>query len=130
MTRHPIRPSVAFALDVVLVLLFALVGRRSHQEAGTLGAVIGTAWPFLVGLAVGWGATYLTRRHAPLSLVDGVPVWLLTVSVGMLLRAATGSGTAVSFILVALGTTGLVLLGWRLLAELTMRRRSREAATL
>jgi hypothetical protein len=41
--------------------------------------------------------------------------WLATVAVGMALRVAFGQGTAVAFIIVALGFLGLFLLGWRLL---------------
>lgn len=44
-------------------------------------------------------------------------VWLSTVVVGMGLRAGIGAGTALSFILVATGATGLLLLGWRALAR-------------
>ena len=36
----------------------------------------------------------------------------------MLLRAATGGGTATAFVIVALCFLGLFLVGWRLLARL------------
>lgn len=104
-------------LDAVLVVLFAATGRASHAESSAMLAVLGTAWPFLVGLTVGWLGVATVRRRAPLQVSDGVVVWLATVVVGMLLRASTGAGTALSFVLVALGVTGLFLLGWRAIAH-------------
>jgi hypothetical protein len=54
----------------------------------------------------------------------GIVVWLSTVVVGMLLRKATSAGVAASFVVVAATVTALLLLGWRVAAGLTMRRRS------
>jgi hypothetical protein len=44
----------AVAADAVCVLAFCAVGRRSHAEGVTVSGVAETAWPFLVGAAVGW----------------------------------------------------------------------------
>jgi peptidoglycan/LPS O-acetylase OafA/YrhL len=109
------------AIDVAAVLLFALVGRVSHDE-GALG-VLGTAWPFLGGLAVGWG---LMRawRHPRRIVWTGIGVWLATVAGGMLLRQVSGQGTQLAFILVATAALGILLIGWRALSPLVARRRS------
>ena len=45
-------------------------------------------------------------------------MWLGTVVGGMLLRAATGGGVQLSFVLVAATVLAVFLLGWRLLARL------------
>ena len=45
---------VAFIVDVAFVLVFAAVGRATHDEVNPVLGVLATAWPFLVGLAVGW----------------------------------------------------------------------------
>jgi predicted lipid-binding transport protein (Tim44 family) len=94
--------------------------------------VVGTAWPFLAGLAVGWLAARAWRRPAAI-LPSGAGAWLGAVAVGMLLRVLAGQGTAFAFILVALVFLGLFLVGWRLAARwaraLASRRR-REAAHL
>ena len=104
--------AAALAVDVAGVLLFAAVGRRTH-ELGVAG-VLETAWPFLAGLLVGWIAWRVHR--APLSLWPrGVALWLTTVTVGMGLRVLTGEGTALSFVLVTLGVLGLLLLAPRAL---------------
>lgn len=101
-------------LDLVLVSLFALVGRRSHDEALSVTGWWTTAWPFLVGVVLGWLlATVL--RLGPGSLAGGAVVWVSTVAAAMLLRIATGAGTAVPFVVVATVTTGVLLLGSRLL---------------
>ena len=88
---------VAFVVDVVLVLLFAGIGRRSDAESGAVVGVLRTAWPFLAGVVLGWVVALGWAAHPPLRVRDGVPVWVLTVAGGMLLRAATGAGTAFSF---------------------------------
>ncbi|NUR17664.1 MAG: DUF3054 domain-containing protein, partial [Dermatophilaceae bacterium] len=91
------RPGVAFLVDVVLVVVFAAVGRASHDESNALVGALSTAWPFLVGTALGWIVVRFTRRMWPVDVAPGVTVWFATVLVGMVLRRAVGSGTAVSF---------------------------------
>lgn len=122
---------LAAALDAVLVLAFALAGRSSHAEALDPAGLWGTAWPFLVGAAIGWLAVRAWR--APLAVwPTGVVVWISAVVLGMLLRAATGQGTAVAFIIVAALTLALLLIGWRAIARLVLglvrRRRAASAA--
>lgn len=103
--------------DVLAVLAFAAFGRASHDEALGLAGLLGTAWPFLAALLVGWLA--LRAHHAPRAVwPTGVGLWLVTWAGGMLLRAATGGGTALAFVIVALCFLGLFLAGWRLLAKL------------
>ncbi|GGM84871.1 hypothetical protein GCM10009721_07020 [Terrabacter tumescens] len=124
MTRSPWwrRPAVALLLDVLLVLLFAAVGRASHDEASPVVGVLSTAWPFLVGTGLGWLVVRVVRRAWPLDVAPGVTVWFATVLVGMLLRHAVGSGTAVSFVVVASVVLALFLLGWRALGAYALRR--------
>jgi Protein of unknown function (DUF3054) len=115
------RPAlVALATDVVCVVLFCTIGRRSHAEGLTLTGVAETAWPFLAGTGVGWLLARGWRR--PQALVPtGVVVWVCTVAVGMLLRKATSQGVAPSFVVVASLATGLLLLGWRAAVGLMSR---------
>jgi Protein of unknown function (DUF3054) len=54
----------------------------------------------------------------------GIGIWIATVAVGMALRAVSGQGTAVSFVVVATLVLGLFLIGWRGLTLLAVRRRS------
>jgi hypothetical protein len=116
------RPALtAFATDVVCVIVFCTIGRRSHSEGLTVSGIAETAWPFLVGTAAGWLLTLAWRRPAAL-VPTGVAVWLCTVVVGMALRKLTSASVAPSFIVVASLSTALLLLGWRAGATLLTRR--------
>ncbi|OBH45741.1 DUF3054 domain-containing protein [Mycobacterium mantenii] len=112
-----------FAVDVLGVLVFCAVGRRSHDEGLNVTGVAVTAWPFLTGTVVGWLASRGWRQPTAVR-PTGVVVWLSTVVVGMLLRKATSAGVAASFVVVATTVTALLLLGWRVGAGLALRRRS------
>lgn len=112
------RVVAALAVDVLAVLVFVLLGRRSHHEEGSV--VVGAlrvAAPFLIGLAVGWLAARAWRTPTT-TFPTGVVIWLSTLVVGMVLRrVAWSDGTALPFVIVATCVTGLFLLGWRLLVE-------------
>ena len=117
------RIALGLALDTALICLFAAIGRRSHAESGALLSIVTTAWPFLAGMAVGWLVWVSVVHPAPLRVRDGIPVWLATVAIGMVLRHLTDAGTAISFIVVATVFLGAALLGWRAVAELITNRR-------
>lgn len=122
-TASRTRALAALAADIAFVALFAAVGRRNHAEGLSIGGVVETAWPFVVGAAVGW---VISRGwHRPTAVVPtGVTIWVCTVAVGMLLRKATSEGTAASFVTVTTLTLGLLLLGWRAaVTRVTGRRR-------
>jgi hypothetical protein len=131
MSRSPWwrRPALALLLDVVLVLVFAGVGRASHDEAGPVLGVLLTAWPFLVGTVVGWLVVRVVRRDWPIDPTPGVIVWFATVLVGMLLRRAVGSGTAPSFVVVASVVLAVLLVGWRALGAYAARRAIRQTSS-
>jgi hypothetical protein len=112
------------AVDVIGVLVFCAVGRRSHAEGLTITGVAETAWPFLTGTAVGWLVSRAWRQPTAVA-PTGVIVWLSTVVVGMLLRKASSAGVAPSFVVVASTVTAVLLLGWRAAAGLSLRRRSK-----
>ncbi|AKU17003.1 DUF3054 domain-containing protein [Luteipulveratus mongoliensis] len=107
------RAAIGLALDVVLVLVFAAIGRASHDEGNAVVGVLATAAPFVAGTAVGWIVVSRPGRRSPLDLGPGIPVWLCTVAVGMVLRRVVGDGTALSFVIVATLVLGAFLLGWR-----------------
>ncbi|TQC49364.1 DUF3054 domain-containing protein [Rhodococcus sp. WS4] len=117
----------ALAIDVVLVIVFCAIGRRSHDEANALTGLATTAWPFLTGLAVGWLATvalYRDKFDAFLIVLTGIVVWLSTLVVGMLLRVVSGQGTALSFVIVAGTVLAVFLLGWRAVAKVVTKARA------
>ncbi len=108
-------------MDVLLVIIFAVSGRSSHQEPLSAGGIFTTAWPFLAALAAGW---LLTRNWLrPVRLwPNGVCIWLITVAGGMALRILAGETAAVPFVIVATVVLGVFLLGQRLIADLVTRR--------
>ena len=112
------------ALDTALIVLFAAIGRRNHVETGAWVDVLGTAWPFLAGMAAGWLISLYLLHRAPLGVREGVPVWLCAVALGMALRAVTHEGTAFAFVVVATVFLGAALLGWRWAGALLTSRRS------
>ena len=93
--------------------------------AGGLGLAT-TAWPFLVGLLAGWAVTR-GWRHPLAPLRTGAGVWVATVAVGMLLRAASGQGIAIAFVIVAAVTLLVLLVGWRVVAWGIRALRARSA---
>ncbi len=110
MTR---RAWLALLADAGAVLAFAALGRRNHDEGGNpVAGALTVAAPFLAALVVGWLVCQLWRR--PTDLTWAVPMWLVTVAFGMLLRRTLWDrGTALPFVIVATLTLGALLLGWR-----------------
>lgn len=112
--------ATAFSVDALFVVVFAIIGRASHDHDLSAVGVGATAWPFLAALVIGWTATVAWR--APLRPVrTGVGIWLVTVAGGMLLRAASAQGTAIAFVIVATLTLGVLLVGWRVVAAVVAR---------
>jgi Protein of unknown function (DUF3054) len=111
-----------FGVDAALVVVFVLLGRRSHHEGSAIVGTLGVAAPFLVALVVGWMAGRVWQR--PTSPRMGVVVWLVTVTVGMVLRhVAWRRGTAASFVVVATVVLCFFLVGWRVVTERVGARR-------
>lgn len=119
---YPAKPLIiAFGLDAVLVVIFTIIGRASHDQHPLIG-LWDTAWTFLLALVVAWGVTLAWR--APMAPVrTGLPVWAITVAGGMLLRWASGRGVQVAFVIVAASVLLLLLVGWRIIAALVSRAR-------
>ncbi|MDP2291779.1 MAG: DUF3054 domain-containing protein [Actinomycetota bacterium] len=112
------RVLTAAAIDVAAVVAFVVIGRRSHDEGGSVvGEALKVAAPFLIALAVGWVVARAWR--SPMAPVPtGIVIWLTTVVLGLLLRRfAFDGGTALPFIIVASLFTLLFLVGWRVVAE-------------
>lgn len=119
------RGATASLVDLVLVLVFAAIGRASHAEGLDPAGVARTAGPFVVGWLVGWVLVALVpaTRYRPRSLLAGALVWVAVVVVGMLLRhGVVGDGVQTSFVVVTTVVVAVFLLGWRALAALVARR--------
>ena len=108
----------AAVLDAGAIVVFAVIGRASHEE-GILGGfglgLLTTLWPFLVGGAIGWALAKAWRKPCAW-WPTGVNVWASTLVGGMLLRLASGQGVAVSFMIVAATFLAATLIGWRVVS--------------
>ncbi|AYF79264.1 DUF3054 domain-containing protein [Nocardia yunnanensis] len=127
------RKLVPFAVDVVLVVFFCVLGRNSHDEAVLGAGLLRTFWPFGTGLLLGWviavavasgreGVSAARRFDGRAVWPTGVILWLSTLIGGMLLRAVSGQGVAVSFVLVAATFLALFLIGWRAAVQILRAR--------
>lgn len=121
---------LAFAIDLIAVLVFAIVGRSSHAESVEAIGVGLTAWPFLVSALLGTVLALLWHRArperqsvAPAGLVAGTVVWLCTAVGGIALRLLSGDTAETPFIIVATIALGVLLIGWRLGYRLIRRAR-------
>jgi hypothetical protein len=112
---------LAALADAASILLFAALGRASHDEGSAVGGTLEVAAAFLIGGAVGWAGARGWR--APASLRTGAAAWAGALVVGMLLRNLAGNrGTAPSFVIVTAIVLGALMLGWRLALQLRGRR--------
>jgi FtsH-binding integral membrane protein len=109
--------ALAAGIDIVAILLFVAVGRRSHDEGGNaVTEAVKVAAPFLIGLALGWLAARAWKT--PTVPTTGMVIWVVTLAAGMVLRHFVfDRGTALAFIIVAGCFTLLFLVGWRFLWE-------------
>lgn len=124
MLRHRI-PALALAADVIAVVVFAAVGRISHDESGSPLGLLGTAAPFLVGLVAAW-ATPVVRAN-PAGLRAGAVVLAGTAVLGLAVRAAFTGRLPLSFAVVTVVSLAVLLLGWRALSLLVSRRAGHRA---
>ena len=104
--------AVAFVTDLLAVIAFAAIGRRSHDEERGIALTLEVAAPFMIGVAVGWAIFRMWQQ--PLWSNRAIGMWITTIVVGAVLRATVfDRGVAPSFVIVATIFLGVFLLGWR-----------------
>ncbi len=114
-------------VDLVAVLAFVTLGRRSHDEGAALVGIVSTAWPFVTGALVG-EAVVAAVRQDPRALRSGAVVVAGCLLTGLPLRRLAGDGTPVPFVLVATTVLVLFVLGWRVALRVAGRRRQPRGA--
>ena len=117
---HSRIPALALTADVVAVVVFAAVGRASHDESADVLGLLGTAAPFAVGLAAAWASPVVRAR--PVGLRAGLTVLAGTALIGLLVRFAFTGRLPLSFVIVATCSLAVLLLGWRGLSALVAHR--------
>ncbi|MCF4119769.1 DUF3054 domain-containing protein [Antribacter sp. KLBMP9083] len=122
MTKNPVWPAIV--ADSLSILAFAAVGMTSHGSDPA--SFLRVVWPFALAAAAGWAWTRAWSAPDRVWPV-GVSIWFTTVFLGLILRAVTGGGFAVSFGLVTAIFLAVTLVGWR--ALVTALRRAAERRT-
>jgi hypothetical protein len=117
---HSRIPALAFAADVVAVIVFAAVGRASHAESDDILGLLATIAPFAVGLGASW-ATPIVRAQ-PSGLRAGLVALAGTAVLGLALRFAFTDRLPLSFAVVTVVSLGVLMLGWRALSLLVAAR--------
>jgi len=118
----------ALGLDVLSVIVFVVIGRRSHDEGSAVAGELKVAAPFLMGVAAAWLIVRAWRW--PFSVLTGLAIWPITVLIGMMCRNLIfGRGTPASFVIVATIFFGLCFVGWRMAARAWARRRQGSNST-
>jgi Protein of unknown function (DUF3054) len=112
---------IGFGLDGVSVFVFVAIGRSVHRHGLDVGGIASTLWPFALGLGCGWLVVLATRQN-PTRPFQGGQIAVVTVTVGMVLRVISSQGTALAFVLVALGFLGAAMVLWRVVAAVARRR--------
>jgi Protein of unknown function (DUF3054) len=124
------RTTLLLAGDVAALATFAILGRRSHQEAtgwDAIGGVLETALPFIVGwIVAAWLLGAFTAEHTGSlrAIVQRTALaWLLAFPLAVVGRAVLlGRGSPWTFYLVAFSVAFLMLACWRLLFALAEQR--------
>ncbi|XP_055834705.1 uncharacterized protein LOC129903224 [Solanum dulcamara] len=108
--------------DVAVLLLFSAIGRFSHGFAVFDPDTLRTADPFIAGWFLsayflgGFGEDGKGKNGLFKAFIAATKSWSLGIPVGLAIRAATvGHIPPVNFIIVTMGSTAVLLIGWRTL---------------
>ncbi|WP_431709301.1 DUF3054 domain-containing protein [Glutamicibacter uratoxydans] len=109
------------AIDVVLIVIFAILGRSEHEHALSPMGIIQTAGPFVIAYLI---MVLISRPWVTINRIwpTGLLIWFGTVAVGLSLRIGFGATAAVPFIIVTALVLGLFLVGRRVITMLLARR--------
>lgn len=110
--------------DVFCLLLFSAIGRFSHGLPVLDADTFKTADPFIAGwllsayLLGGFGDDAKGRNGVGNAVITAAKSWVVGIPLGLAIRAATsGHIPPTPFILVTMGSTGVLLTAWRALAS-------------
>lgn len=116
--------------DLIAIAVFALLARMAHQTDEMPLNFMGwlsTLWPFALGVLVAWIITVSAKRAGEKLWPAGVYTWVITVVIGLVIWGFRNASIPHwSFIIVATVMSGILLLGWRLVARVVLRRRDRQ----
>jgi hypothetical protein len=130
-TQDTQRTGILLAGDLIALLVFAAIGRRSHGEAAGLAAlaeIATTAAPFIGGWLIAAPLLGAYRKELvadPAGIAKRTALaWLVALPIGALLRALMiGRWSPPSFYVVTFLVVLVLLCGWRAAFALALARR-------
>ncbi|KAK3004044.1 hypothetical protein RJ639_018356 [Escallonia herrerae] len=109
--------------DVLALLVFSAIGRFSHGFPAFDTETLRTADPFIAGWLLsayflgGFGEDGRGTNGLSKAVITAAKSWSLGIPLGIAIRAATiGHIPPINFILVTMGSTSILLIGWRTLS--------------
>ena len=115
------RWAAPLAVDLVCLLVFAVAGKGSHEPGAAASVVLAIVWPFAAAALLAHAGLLRSGRRASRPWPEGAVVLGVTYVLGLALRALSGRGLALGFLVVGLLFLALTLLGWRLVVRLAAR---------
>ena len=112
MLRKPIDAWVVFG-DVLALVVFAAIGRQSHNESNPINAIIATATPFIIGwLLVAWQGGLLVPQLLPRWILRTIIFNVAGCGLGLAIRSLwLQREIPLSFAIVSfLATTSLLII--------------------
>ncbi|GAX88506.1 DUF3054 domain-containing protein [Effusibacillus lacus] len=115
--------------DILMLILFALMGQSEHKTYTTFQGTLETAAPFviawlIVGLVLGLYKLQHYRSFASM-FKRTLIVWILAIPFGMMLRNLyLNSALKIPFLIVALVSTLILLSIWRIIFVWIYNRRN------
>jgi hypothetical protein len=123
--RTRISPFVLAAGDAVAIVLFAVIGLANHDEGITLAGIVRNAGPVLIAFAV---VAPFAKTYARPGLRSLLVTWAIAVPLGVVIRAVAldrpADGSQVTFGIVTMIATLVLLLAWRGIAATASRART------
>lgn len=108
--------------DVLALLLFSAIGRFSHGFSVVDIETLRTADPFIAGWVLsayflgGYGEDGRGVNGLSQAVIAAAKSWFVGIPLGIVIRAlAAGHIPPTNFILVTMGSTSVLLIGWRTL---------------
>ena len=124
-TRASVSPFVLATGDAVALVLFAVIGLANHDEGITIAGIVRNAGPVVAAFAV---VAPFARTYTKPGLRSLLVTWAIAVPLGVAIRAIAldrpADGSQVTFGIVTMIATLVLLLAWRGIATATSRARS------
>ncbi|GAA2549091.1 hypothetical protein HD598_000603 [Neomicrococcus aestuarii] len=115
-----------YLVDVVLIVVFTMLGRQTHEHGLSILGIAQTAAPFLLAyFLISVVARFAWPRRVGGIWPDAVLTWLVTAGLGLVFRVLFGATAAPAFQIVTFVTLGLFLVAHAAIRALISRKSRR-----